>query len=185
MLEQVASAPGSRRRLEGTFEGHVMAAKQTEADFDRMSWHDCHIWRIEFRVGEPAEDDWTAELALGLDFILEWLCGAEGRMAFRVAPASLVFHGVTDPKIAIDWGDSDYQTSIHDVSIARVERERVRNQKVHLDRPYFRWTIALNWPNGGSISLGALGYTQTLLSEPVISTSQRLSLKARGRRTAE
>ena len=25
----------------------------TEADFDRLSWHDCHIWGIELRAGLP------------------------------------------------------------------------------------------------------------------------------------
>lgn len=87
------------------------------------------------------------------------------------------------PKIAIDWGDTDLQAAIHDVSIARVKRDQVQNQKVYLDRPYFRWTIELNWPKDGRISFGAVGYTQTLLSEPIISERQRLSLKERSRRT--
>src|SRR5262249_34802760 len=111
-----------------------MTVIQTEVDFERMSWHDCHIWRIEFRVGEPEEDDWTSDLVLGLDFILEWLCGVDGSVTFKIAPATLVFHGVTDPKIAIDWGDNDFQAAIHEVSIARVERHYVPNQKVYLDR---------------------------------------------------
>jgi hypothetical protein len=160
-----------------------MAVTQTEADFEQMSWHDCHIWRIEFRVGEPEEDDWTSDLMLGLDFILEWLCGVDGSARFKIAPATLVFHGVTDPKIAIGWGDTDLQAAIHDVSIGRVKRDQVQNQKVYLDRPYFRWTIELNWPKDGRISFGAVGYTQTLLSEPIISERQRLSLKERSRRT--
>ena len=25
----------------------------TEDDFDRLSWHDCHIWAIELRPGDP------------------------------------------------------------------------------------------------------------------------------------
>src|SRR5262249_11194595 len=88
-----------------------MAVTQTEADFEQMSWHDCHIWRIEFRVGEPEDDDWTSDLVLGLDFILEWLCGVDGSATFKIAPATLVFHGVTDPKIAIDLGDNDLQSA--------------------------------------------------------------------------
>ena len=161
-----------------------MPVKHTEFDFEQMSWHDCSIWRIEFLVGDPEEDDWTGDLALGLDFIVEWLCGVDGRATFKIAPATLVFHGVTDLKIAIDWGVTDFQAAIHDLSIARIERDRVQNQKVYLDQPYFRWTIELNWPEGGVISFGAVGYTQTLLSEPIISARQRLSLKERSRRTA-
>lgn len=160
-----------------------MAATQTEADFEKMSWHDCHVWRIEFLVGEPDEDDWTGDLSFGLDFIVEWLPGRDGRFEFKVAPATLVFHGVTDPRIGIDWGSSGFQSSIHDVSIGEITREQVHNQKVYLDRPYYQWTINLNWPNGGTICFGAVGYTQTLLSEPIMSVKQRLSLKERSRRT--
>src|SRR5262249_48401591 len=114
--------------------------------------------------------------------ILERLCGVDGSATFKIAPATLVFHGVTDPKIAIDWGDNDLQSAIHDVSIARVKRDQVQNQKVYLDRPYFRWTIELNWPKDGRSSFGAVWYTQTLLSELIISERQRLSLKERSRR---
>ena len=76
----------------------------TEADFGRFSWHDCHIWGIELRAGDPDDGDWTSDLVLDIDFIVEWICGTGGGGQFRVAPATLVFHGVTDPKIAIDLG---------------------------------------------------------------------------------
>jgi hypothetical protein len=35
----------------------------TEADFDHLSWHDCHIWGIELCAGDPDEADWTSDLA--------------------------------------------------------------------------------------------------------------------------
>ena len=161
----------------------MMAAAQTEADFEQMSWHDCHIWRLEFQVGEPDEDDWTDDLVIGLDFITEWRCGEDGTCSFMIAPASLVFHGVTDPRIGIDWGRSGFQTAIHHVSIDRITRELIHDQKVFLDRPYYHWKIKLNWPEDGEISFGAVGYSQMLLAEPVISTKQHLSLKERSRRT--
>ena len=110
----------------------------TETDFDRLSWHDCHIWAVELRVGDPDDGDWTSDLALDLDFIVEWICGVGGGGQFRVAPATLIFHGVTDPKIDIDWGRSGFQASMHPVSIASVERELVEDQKVYLDRPYYK-----------------------------------------------
>ena len=68
----------------------------TEADFDRLSWHDCHIWGIELRAGDADDGDWTSDLVL--DSIMEWICGTGGGGQFRVAPATLVFHGVTDPR---------------------------------------------------------------------------------------
>ena len=156
----------------------------TEADFDRLSWHDCHIWAIELRAGDPDDGDWTSDLALDIDFIVEWICGVDGDTQFRVAPASLVFHGVTDPKIDIDWGRSALQVAVHPASIGNVERHRLQDQKVYLDRPYYRWRIRLNWPDEGEIAFGAVGFTQTLRAEPVLTKTQCLSLSERSRLTS-
>lgn len=153
----------------------------TEADFERLSWHDCHIWGIALHAGDPEDGDWTSDLALDIDFIVEWICGVAGGGQFRVAPASLVFHGVTDPRIDIDWGQSGHQAAVHPISIDRVERELVRNQKVYLDRPYYRWTLRLNWPMGSEITFGAFGFTQTLRAEPVLTERQCLSFEERSR----
>jgi hypothetical protein len=152
----------------------------TESDFDRLSWHDCHIWAVELRVGDPENGDWTSDLALDIDFIVEWMCGVgRGGGQFRVAPATVVFHGVTDPKIDIDWGHSGFQAALHPLSIGKLERERIQDQKVYLDRPYYRWRICLNWPDGGLITFGAVGFTQTLRAEPILSQNQRLSRSER------
>ncbi|MEW5975078.1 MAG: hypothetical protein AB1898_04640 [Acidobacteriota bacterium] len=151
----------------------------TEADFERLSWHDCHIWAVELRAGNPDQDDWTSDLALDIDFIVDWICSPGGGGRFRVAPATLVFHGITDPQIDIDWGRSGFQTALHPVSIDDVERERIPNQKVYLDRPYYSWRIRLNWPKGGEIAFGAVGFTQTLRAEPILSETQCLSRQER------
>ncbi len=161
-----------------------MQIAYTESDFERMSWHDCSIWRLEFLVGDPDEGDWTCDLVLGLDYIVEWLCGVGGHATFKIAPATLTFHGVTDPKIGIDWGDSGLQASIHRVSISEVRRELVKDQKVFLDRPYYQWRIKLNCPEGGEISFGAVGFSQTLLAEPILCESQYLTLNERRRLTS-
>ena len=155
----------------------------TESDFDQLSWHDCHIWGLELRPGDPDEGDWTSDLVLDIDFIVEWLCGVDGGAQFRVAPATLVFHGVTDPSINIDWGDSGFRTALHAVSIDRIERERVQEQKVYLDRPYYSWRILLNWPKSGAITFGAVGFTQTLRTEAVLTDQQSLSPGQRRRLT--
>ena len=98
-----------------------------------------------------------------------------------MAPATLVFHGVTDPKIAIDWGRSGFQVALHPVSIGTVEREEMQNKKVYLDRPYYSWRIRLNWPDSSEIVFGAVGFTQTLRAEPVLTEKQCLSLGTRSR----
>jgi hypothetical protein len=101
-------------------------------------------------------------------------------MTGPVAPAELVFHGVTDPSIAIDEGDSGAQVGLHLLSIDRIERERIAEQRVYLDRPYYRWRIRLNWPAGGKIRFGAFGFTQTLLANPIdVVGRQHLTLRER------
>lgn len=159
-----------------------MANAKTEADFDRLSWHDCHIWTVGLRPGDPSAGDWTSDLELDIDFILEWICGVDGvGTQFRVAPATLLFHGVTDPRIDIDWGAAAAQVAVHPASIGNVEREQIQDQKVYLDRPYYRWKIRLNWPEGGEITFGAVGFTQTLRAEPVVSEQQCLTVTERTR----
>ncbi len=157
----------------------------TESDFDQLSWHDCHIWGFELCAGDADEGDWTSDLVLDIDFIVEWLCGVTAGTQFRVAPAVLVFHGVTDLSIKIDWGDSGFRTALHPVSIDRIEREAVREQKVYLDRPYYRWRILLNWPKSGEITFGAVGFTQTLRTEAVLTDQQSLSRRERRRLTGQ
>lgn len=153
----------------------------TPPDFEECSWHDCHIWNIEFLVGDPDEGDWTSDLVFGIDYIVEWLCGTGGGVEFRIAPARLVFHGVTDPIIRLDWGSRGFQVAPHHLSINRIAREPVREQKVHLDRAYYHWTIELHPPMRGSIEFGAVDFSQVLLAEPVVSERQYLSLRERNR----
>jgi hypothetical protein len=152
----------------------------TEAQFDELSWHDCHLWGVELRAGSGAEGDWTSDLALDIDFIVEWLPHQDVGVQFRVAPAALVFHGVTDLSIQIVWKPSGFQVSLHPVSIARIERQLIANQKVYLDRPYYRFRIVSNWPDGGEITFGAVGFTQTLTGQSVVSSEQSLTRGSRG-----
>ncbi len=150
-----------------------------DTDFDQLSWHDCSVWRFELRVGEPAEDDGTADFVLDLDFIADSFNGNDGSVQYRIAPATLSFHGVTDLKMTLDFGDSGFQRAIHAFSIDRIERELVRDQKVFLDRTYYRWTIFGNWPESGVLSFGGVGFTLKLACEPVIKPTCALSLRER------
>ena len=158
--------------------------RYTDADFDGLSFHDCHIWAIELRPGDPDEGDWSSDLALDIDFIVEWICGIGTGGQFRVAPATLLFHGVTDPRISIDWGSNGFQIALHPASIGNVEREPIRDQRVDLDRPYYRWRILLNWPDASEIVFGAVGFTLTLRAEPVLIDKQCLTLRERNRLTS-
>jgi hypothetical protein len=152
-----------------------MATTYTEAEFDQLSWHDCHIWRLELRAGDPEQNDWTTDLILDLDFILEWLCQLDGTCQFRVTPATLAFHSVSDLKINIDWSMPEHRAWLHELSVDRIEREPLPDPK------FYQWTMRLNWPQAGIIAFTAAGFTQVLHSEGIVTDQQKLSLPGRKR----
>ena len=147
----------------------------TQADFERMSWHDDTLYGLRFEVGDPERNTWHSNLVLDLDHIVEWLCVGQGAMRFRVAPAILTFHDVTDLRIDVDFGDSGSRTAMNELAIDDISRQRVADQKICLDRPYYRWRIALTLPRGGAFAFGASGFTQTLRADPVLLDRQRLT----------
>jgi hypothetical protein len=149
-------------------------------DFEKLSWHDCRIWGLKFQSGDPDQGDWTSDLIVDIDFIVEWICSLKGASTqFRVAPATLAFHGVTDLKINIDSGSRGFQVALQEISIDHISREHVQDQKIFLDRPYYKWTIHLNLPRQGEIVFGAVEFTQTLRAEPILTDKQSLSLSYR------
>jgi hypothetical protein len=156
-----------------------MQQHASDADLDQLSWHDNTIYGFRFDVGDSFQGDWHADLVLDIDHIVEWICAPDGGARFRVAPATLTFHGVTDLRIAIDWGDSSHRNALHDLSIGAITREPVPNQEGYPERLYFRWRIGLNWPKGAEIGFGASGFTQKLRAEPVLLDEQRLSAAER------
>ena len=147
-------------------------------EHDPYAWHDDTVHGLRFDIGDPDAGDWRAELVLDIDHIVEWLRGEDGRVRFRVAPANLTFHDVTDLRIVIDWGDSGHRVALHVCSIDRIERQRITEQKICLDRPYWRWRIVLNWPRGGEIAFGASGLTLELRAEPILQDQQQLRRSA-------
>ncbi len=154
----------------------------TDLAFEDFCWHDDLIYGFSLRLGDPAANDWNSEFVLDIDHIVEWVRGAEG-MQFRVAPATLVFRGVSDLRIDIDWGMRGCQVAPWLPSIGQIEREAVQEQKIYLDRPYFLWRIVLNSPAGASVSFGAVDFEMTLRREPLLVHEQRLpaSLRDAGR----
>ena len=158
-----------------------MAQPEASPEFADLVWHDNAFYGFRVDVGDHTRGDWRSDLVLDIDHIVEWLCGADQRVRFRVAPASLTFHDVTDLRIVIDGGDSGGQVALRALSIDRISRERLRPQKVCFDRAYYRWRIALNDPPGGAIVFAASGFTQVLRAEPVLCDEQQLSPSARMR----
>ena len=149
-----------------------MTYPDTGDDFARLSWHDNTVYGLRLEIGDPERGDWRSNLVLDIDHIVEWICGSA---RFRVAPATLSFHHATDLRIAVDCGDSGGQVALHALCIDTVARERIVDQKICLDRPYYRWRIAFNWPRGGEIRFAASDFTLALRAEPVLQDQQQLS----------
>jgi hypothetical protein len=137
-------------------------------------WHDNALYGLRLDVGDPEKQDWRSDLLLDIDFIAEWQCGTSGEHRFRVAPAVLAFHDVTDVALTIDQGDSQGRNAIMEWAIDRVVRER-------LDRPfaYWRWTLQLGVPSGGRIAFCSTGFTETLKRAPKWVSEQRLPRELR------
>jgi hypothetical protein len=149
------------------------------------SWHDNLIYAIEIRAPDPENGDWRSDLVLDIDHIVEWICDADGRVKFRVAPATLVFHDVTDLKIQLDMGAASFgmadatPLALNELSIDVISKTRAPHPGQMPSLPYHQWRIALNLPRNGELSFGASGYTQTLRAEPLLLDEQRLAPRDR------
>lgn len=147
----------------------------TGEDMGGLSLHDNPVYGLYFSVGDVDLEDWTSDLVLDIDYIVEWICGARGGAHFLISPATLKFHDVTDLKIDIDWGEIGHRAYVHEVTIDSLTRERVVVQGINLPYPYYRWRIDANWPRGGEITFGAKDFTLILRAEPVDCDQQRIS----------
>lgn len=152
----------------------VMSERVSELDFDNLSWHDNIVYGLRLDVGDTSQGDWHHDLIFDIDHIVEWACGVDGSAQFRVAPATLTFHEVTDLRVAVDFGASDCRMAINEMSIADVSRSPVDDKERFPDLPYYRWRIELNLPQGGEIAFGARGFTQDLRAAPEMFDQPRM-----------
>ena len=136
----------------------------TDADFDEMSWHDNYVHGLEIRSGQHG----AGELALDIDYIVEWLCSTDGSCQFRIAPATLTFREVTDLRIEIDYAAAT--AALTPFSVSQIVREAISYPK---GLSLYRWTVTLSWPQG-AISFIAGGFAQVLRADPRVTTDQYL-----------
>ncbi|HUS52560.1 MAG TPA: hypothetical protein VMY41_00945 [Thermohalobaculum sp.] len=146
------------------------------------SWHDNLIYGIHLQSADPDRGIWRSNLVLDIDHIVEWICGEDRQVSFLVAPATLVFHDVTDLRIDVDFGadgSGGQRININELSIAQIVRDPVERLAAVGAPPHYAWRIELNLPQGSKIGFGASGYTQTLRSEPQLIDEQRLPADTR------
>ncbi|MCC6797493.1 MAG: hypothetical protein IT366_20435 [Candidatus Hydrogenedentes bacterium] len=149
-----------------------------DSEFDPWTWHDSKIHGFQFVLGDTDADDWTSDLVLDIDVIVEWVqCGPS---AFRVAPATLTFHDVTDFALSLPGRSSGYQVISNQPSIIETKRELVTEKKAFFDQPYYAWTFKLSsMTHEGTLTFGATGFEQTLRAEPILTDRQFLPSKSR------
>lgn len=154
-----------------------MRATETDADFERLSWHDSQVYGMELRLGDPEVGDWAHDLALDFDVLVDGPndVAEDPTGPFLVAPAHLVFHDVADLGAHVDWPESGYQVAVHPMAVHEIGREPVVRTFTPEPRPYFAWTIRLNWPGRGTIRFGASGFTQSLRAAAVRSPQPHLT----------
>jgi len=122
----------------------------TQADFDKMGWHDSNIYKIRL----------TEDLELDIDYILQWnKPDLEGLpFTFWVAPATLVFKRIQNLTFDFDIGFED-AFEIEDI-------ERTENEKE------YQWTIITRQ---GDIQFRSVGYDQFIRQEPFFEFGQTIS----------
>lgn len=122
----------------------------TEADFDRMGWHDCNIYKL----------CWTKDLELDIDYILQWnKPDIEGlSFTFWVAPSTLVFKSVQNLTF-------DFEIPFEDAfEIEDIERS--------LSDEGYLWTIITRH---GDIQFNSNAYQQYIRQQPFFQFGQTIS----------
>lgn len=146
----------------------------TDPSDQERSWHDNLIYGLHLATPDPDAGLWRSDLVLDIDHIVEWVCGTDGSVQFRVAPATLTFHDATDLKMSFDFGGGEYRHTLNELSISDITTEPAPPLGVDGSGEFFQWRIELNSPQGGEIVFGASGYTLTLRADPVLLEDQRL-----------
>lgn len=123
----------------------------TASAFEDVSWHDVHVWGMAVRVGEMRDGDFTSDLVLDVDFIVEWMCDTDRRVRFRVAPAELVFHSVSDVHVALDWrGPSRGPNVVVPASPAQIDH--IARAPLDGSPSRWAWSVVMSDPDGGRIA---------------------------------
>lgn len=133
------------------------------ADFEQMSWHDCHVHGLRVIEGEHG----AGELEFDLDYIVEWH-SEQQQCSFVIAPATLRFQQVTQLRVALDW--SAPSAALGPFSLAGIER---RSEP----RPRYTatvWRLVVNWPQG-DIQFESAGFIQTAWGREVHTRQQWLA----------
>ncbi len=143
----------------------------TDADFERMGWHDVQLHgiaryeKVQRNEEEGSEGHFSGvELLLDIDYILKW-AGSDNNFEFWIAPSTLVFDGVLD--FQIEWIGMELQWEMDQIT-----RESARYPS---GENCWRWKLY-----GTGMTFLAKGYKQYIRREPVLTKFQSLTWEERG-----
>lgn len=141
----------------------------SERDYESLSFHDNHVHGLSIQEGKHGQ----GELILDIDHIVEWLCAEGGAYSFKVAPAFLIFHEISELTISLDYKGTS--AAITPFSIQALHRQEFSYPNGFKS---FQWHIELNWPNG-EISFMGQDFSLQLRAEPAMSDGQFLTAMRR------
>ncbi|HEX8211947.1 MAG TPA: hypothetical protein VF584_17355 [Longimicrobium sp.] len=138
----------------------------TDADFERMGWHDAPIRAMAY-LSE------SFEIAFDIDYILEWVHPGPGEtyFSFWIAPATIVFQNVTDLQIELE--------SFGSVTVQDLDRTDLQPTREGFEGPEAHWLWTFNCLEG-AIQFRATGFRQTIRRAPTYQGGQAIPLAARG-----
>lgn len=138
----------------------------TDADFERMGWHDVHVHAFAFHPE-------SFELLLDIDYIFNWVApqGGETHYSFWVAPATLVFEDVYNLKFELESpnGDMSLQGLEHNDASPPINADKKKTE--------WRWLLDLN---EGRITFRSVGFSQFTRRPPILAHAQKLMFAQRG-----
>lgn len=133
-------------------------------------FHDDSIYVFKLVGPDPDNQDWTSELQLDIDHILEWIKVDDDKFKFRVSQALLVFESVSDLQVSFAFSN----TSIFALPIDSIVRS---SEPVVARVPAYRefhWKISLNDMHGGEIEFRSTGYRIHLCGEEMVHSEQTM-----------
>lgn len=139
----------------------------SESDAGLESFHDCHADGFHW-----SRNRFT--FSIDIQYILEWIAPSDASSGYRfsICEARLIFQGVSELKVSMDWSGSALDSEIGAMRV--LESRTTPNGQ--LERHF---EIEFADPDG-IISLWSTGYEVSLLQEPVISEVTNIPLSDGG-----
>lgn len=133
-----------------------------EHDLEKFCFHDNLIHGIIF-YSDPGE--FSSDIALDIDYIVEWVKTDSNEIEFIISKALLKFHDVTDLKISIEWDKTNYSKFSGGAAGLYINEIIKKEIKSPIANSYFTWEITTNKHNR-YISFGASSFSIEMLGEP-------------------